>query len=140
MRHHTAQDKTPKGSPSTRPRPDRIRMDPILEEELLHNVEMASTRGHVQTASASARKSAPPGGGDSGFANHLLVKWAYGLKSAECVKTEAALAFKAGARGGYFKKLAELGSNQGGNVARELMDLVREIVGSFLSCDSCLVG
>jgi hypothetical protein len=107
-------------------------MDPILEEELLRNVEMASTRGHVQRASASARKSAPPGGGDSGFANHLLVKWAYGLKSAECVKTEAALAFKAGARGGYLKKLAELGSNQGGNVARELMDLVREIVGAAM--------
>ena len=104
-------------------------MDPILEEELLRNVEMASARGHVQRAKAAARNRGPPGGGDSGLANHLLVKWAYGTKSAELVKTEAALAYKAGARGGYLKQLSEIGSKQGGNVARDLMELVREILG-----------
>ena len=104
-------------------------MDPILEEELLRNVEMASARGHVQRAKAAARNRGPPGGGDSGLANHLLVKWTYGTKSAELVKTEAALAYKAGARGGYLKQLSEIGSKQGGNVARDLMELVREILG-----------
>ena len=107
-------------------------MDPIFEEELLRNVEMASARGHVQRASAAARSSAPPGGGDSGLSNHLLVKWEYGIKSAELVKTEAELAFEAGARDGHLKRLASLGSNQGRNVARDLMELVRETLGTAM--------
>ena len=72
----------------------------VAEEDFARSVLLAGARGHLQRAQATLRASAPAGGGDASYANHLLRKWGFGLLAAEECHVEARLAYAAGARGG----------------------------------------
>ena len=108
--------------------------DSFAAEDLERSLLVAHARGHTQRATASARSSEPPGGGDPGLADDLLVKWSYGKRSAVEVNENATLARRAGAVGGYLRELAELGSNGRHlqNCSRDLIDFVRKLLGAAI--------
>lgn len=105
----------PRGHFLSPPRPWRVRMDPVTEEEFHRSLLLTSARGHLQRAAAESRAAEPAGGGDPGLSHRLLLKWCYGHRSAIGVNTDAILAVKAGARGGYLQQLARLGAGGGGD-------------------------
>ena len=69
------------------------------------------------------------GGGDPGCADGLLQKRAYDLAGAEQTHLDANLTYKAGARGGALKPLADMTP---GHCYAHIMDLVMRLVGSVL--------
>ena len=109
-------------------------MDPVAEEEFHRSLLLTSAKGHLQRAAAESRAAEPTGGGDPGLSHRLMLKWCYGHRSATDVNTEAILAWKAGARGGYLKQLSSLGA--GGtnpqNCSQDLMSLIRKLLGQMI--------
>ena len=87
-------------------------LDPVAEEEFQRGEARKSARGHKQRATTERHADEASGGGDPGYADELLLGWGFGdgVSSASGVQKHAGLAYKAGARGGMLKDLAEMGA------------------------------
>ena len=100
-------------------------MDELAQEDYARHQLYDARGGQKRRASADARAGESRGG--TGFSDSLMRKWGFGLVSAEETHKDAALAHKAGARGGALNNIATMTP---GHCSQQMSDFVSRLLGS----------